>query len=76
MANFIELTESKHAQKILVNLEEVTFVEVSEHKKGKTTIIHFTSSIYATDRIIEVTEDYETIKDFIIKAKIWVEERK
>ncbi|MFT3701749.1 MAG: hypothetical protein QM802_05240 [Agriterribacter sp.] len=75
MATFIELTDGKHSQKILVNLEEVTFIEVSDNKKSKMTIIHFTSSVYATDRIIEVIEDYETVKGFIINARLAVEEK-
>jgi len=74
MASFIELTESQHSKKILLNLEEVTFIQVSEKKKGKTTIIHFTSSTYNADRSVGVIEDYDTVKGFIIKAKLLVEE--
>lgn len=74
MASFIELTESQHSTKILLNLEEVTFIEVAEKKKGKTTIIHLTSSIYSTDRSIGVMEDYEVVKSFVVKAKLLAED--
>jgi len=73
MASFIELTERQHSKKILVNLEEVTFIHMSEEKKGKTTTIHFTSSTYSADRSIGVIEDYDTVKDFVIKARMLVE---
>ena len=69
------MTESQHSKKILLNLEEVTFIQVSEKKEGKTTFIHFTSSTYNADRSIEVIEGYDTVKGFVIKAKLLVEER-
>jgi hypothetical protein len=74
MASFIELTESQHAQKILLNLEEVTFIQVIEKKKDKSTVIHFTSSVYAEDRTVRVNEDYDTLKNLIIKANLWVKD--
>jgi len=70
MASFIELTGSQHSKKILINLEEITFIEVSEEKKSKTTVIHFTSSTYNADRSVAVIEDYDTVKGFVIKAKL------
>jgi hypothetical protein len=76
MASFIELTGSETSQKILVNLEEVTFIQVSEKKKGKSTILHLTSSVYGADRCIAVAEDYEAIKSFVVKAKLLVGENK
>jgi len=39
MASFIELTESQYSKKNLLNLEEITFVQVLEKKKSKTTFI-------------------------------------
>jgi hypothetical protein len=74
MASFIELTESQQSKKILVNLEEVTFIQVFEKKKGKTTMIHFTSSTYNADRSIGVIEDYDTVKDFVVKARLLVKD--
>ena len=74
MASFIELTDSKHSRKFLLNLEEVTFIQSAENSKSKTTVIHFTSSTYNADRSIEVIEGYDTVKGFVIKAKLLVEE--
>ena len=74
MASFIEVTESQYSQKILLNLEEVTFIQVSEKKQDKTTIIHFTSSTYNADRSVGVIEDYDTVKGFVIKAKLLVKD--
>ena len=74
MASFIELTESQQSKKILVNLEEVTFIQVFEKKKGKTTMIHFTSSTYNADRSIGVIEDYDTVKDLVVKARLLVKD--
>lgn len=74
MAYFIELTESEHAKKILVNLEKVTFIQPSEKKESNATTIHLTSSTYSTDRTVTVTEDYGTVKGFVIKAKLAAEE--
>ena len=74
MASFIELTESQQSKKILVNLEEVTFIQVFEKKKGKTTMIHFTSSTYNADRSIGVIEDYDTVKELVVKARLLVKE--
>lgn len=73
MASFIELTESQHSTKILVNLKEITFIEAAEDKKGKTTIIHFTSSTYSADRSIGVMEDYEVVKRFLVKGALLAE---
>jgi len=66
MTSFIELTNSRDSRKILLNLKEVTFIQRAEKKE--TTIIHFTSSTYAADRIVEVMEDYDTVKDIVGKA--------
>ena len=68
MANFIELTGNHDSRKILLNLKEITFIQPSENNRGKTTIIHFTSSTYAADRTVEVVEDYDTIKCFIAES--------
>jgi len=76
MASFIELTESQYSKKILLNLEEITFIQVLEKKKSKTTFIHFTSSTYNADRSIGVIEDYDTVKDLVIKARLMVEKEK
>ena len=73
MASFIELTESQHSTKILLNLAEVTFIEVSKSRKGKTTFIHFTSSTYNADRSIGVMEDYEVVKRFLVKGALLAE---
>ena len=72
MASFIELTGHQHSKKILLNLEEVTFIHVSEKKDEKTTMIHLTSSTYGADRSVGVIEDYDTVKGFVIKAKLLV----
>ncbi|MEP6628105.1 MAG: hypothetical protein ABJA32_08990 [Ginsengibacter sp.] len=76
MASFFELTGSEHSKKFLVNLEEITFIQVSEKNKGKTTIIHFTSSTFGADRSIGVMEDYDTVKGFVVKAGLLVEDGK
>jgi hypothetical protein len=74
MAKFIELTESQNAQRFLVNLEEVTFIQSVEKKEGKRAILHFTSSTYAADRTVEVMEDYNQLKNFVMKAEVLMEE--
>ena len=74
MAKFIELTDSHYAQKFLVNLEEVTFIQSVEKKEGKSAILHFTSSTYAADRTVEVMEDYNRLKGLVVKAEALMEE--
>ncbi len=74
MARFIELTDSKHSRKFLLNLEQVTFIEVAEKKKGKTTVIHFTSTTYGSDYSVGVIEDYDTVKSLITTANLLVKE--
>jgi len=72
MASFVELTGSQHSKKILLNLAEVTFIHASEKGEGETTVIHLTSSTYGADRSVGVIEDYDTVKSYVIKAKLLV----
>ena len=70
MAIFAELTDSSYSRKVLVNLEEITYVEVVENIERKMTVIHFTSSIWQADRTVGVNEDYDSVKDLLIKARL------
>jgi len=68
MAKFIEVTDS-YGSKILINVEEITFIRTSGSGDKSSTLIHFTGTTYDQNlSFITIKEHYDTLKDMIKKA--------